>query len=111
MADIYPLGTVRSWLRKVTTAVENGQDWCAALRKVRLIDRTDEVVLRSAQAAGNLPWALEEMAESLLRREMYRWQAWYNILSPILILFMGVCVGFVCVALFLPLVGMIQGLS
>ena len=111
MADIYPLGTVRTWLSKASAMVERGEDWCAALRKVRLIDRTDEVVLRSAQGAGNLPWALEEMAESLLRREMYRWQARYNILSPILILLMGICVGFVCVALFLPLVGLIQGLS
>lgn len=111
MADIYPLGTVRNWLSKASTMVERGEDWCAALRKVRLIDRTDEIVLRSAQAAGNLPWALEEMAESLLRREMYRWQAWYNILSPILILVMGAGVGFVCVALFLPLIGLIQGLS
>jgi type II secretory pathway component PulF len=111
MAEIYPLGTVRSWLGKASAAVEGGQDWCAALRQVRLIDRTDEVVLRSAQAAGNLPWALEEMAESLLRREVYRWQAWYNILSPILILVMGICVGFICVAIFLPLIGMIQGLA
>lgn len=111
MADIYPLGTVRNWLSKVSAMVEGGEDWCQALRKMRLIDRTDEVVLRSAQGVGNLPWALEEMAESLLRREMYRWQAWYNILSPLLILAMGVCVGFVCVALFLPLVDLIRGLS
>ena len=111
MADIYPLGTVRNWLSKAADRVERGEDWCAALRKVRLIDRTDEVVLRSAQGAGNLPWALEEMAESLLRREMYRWQAWYNIISPLLILALGACVAFVCVALFLPLVGLIQGLS
>lgn len=111
MADIYPLGTVRNWLSKAAERVERGEDWCAALRKVWLIDRTDEVVLRSAQGAGNLPWALEEMAESLLRREMYRWQAWYNIISPLLILALGACVAFVCVALFLPLVGLIQGLS
>lgn len=111
MADIYPLGTVRAWLNRVSRAVEGGQDWCEALRRVRLIDRADAVVLRAAQGAGNLPWALEEMAESLLRREVYRWQAWYNIISPIIVLVMGVCVGYICVALFIPLVGLIQGLA
>ncbi|MGI8981647.1 MAG: type II secretion system F family protein [Pirellulaceae bacterium] len=111
MADIYPLGTVRTWLSRASTAVEGGQDWCEALRRVRLIDSTDAVVLRAAQGAGNLPWALEEMAESLLRREIYRWQAWYNILAPLMVLVMGGCVGFVVVSLFLPLVGLIQGLA
>lgn len=111
MANIYPLGTVRTWLSRASTAVEGGQDWCEALRKVRLIDTTDAVVLRAAQGAGNLPWALEEMAESLLRREVYRWQAWYNILSPLMVLVMGGCVGFVVVSLFLPLIGLIQGLA
>ena len=111
MADIYPLGTVRTWLSRASTAVEGGQDWCEALRRVRLIDTTDAVVLRAAQGAGNLPWALEEMAESLLRREVYRWQAWYNILSPLMVLVMGGCVGFVVVSLFLPLIGLIQGLA
>jgi type IV pilus assembly protein PilC len=111
MADIYPLGLVRFWLAKVATAVEGGQDWCDSLRKVRLIDQTDAVVLRAAQGAGNLPWALEEMAESLLRREIYRWQAWYNIVSPAVVLLMGAFVGYICVALFLPLVEMIKGLA
>ena len=111
MADIYPLGIVRTWLSKASTAVEGGQDWCDALRKVRLIDRTDAVVLRAAQGAGNLPWALDEMAESLLRREIYRWQAWYNIVSPAVVLLMGGFVGYICVSLFLPLVHIIKGLA
>lgn len=111
MADIYPLGIVRGWLGKASAAVEGGQDWCDALRKVRLIDRTDAVVLRAAQGAGNLPWALDEMAESLLRREIYRWQAWYNIVSPAVVLLMGGFVGYICVSLFIPLVDMIKGLA
>jgi len=111
MADIYPLGIVRTWLNKASTAVEGGQDWCDALRKVRLIDRTDAVVLRAAQGAGNLPWALDEMAESLLRREIFRWQAWYNIVSPAVVLLMGGFVGYICVSLFIPLVNMIKGLA
>ena len=111
MADIYPLGTVRNWLKKASAAIDGGQEWCQALRRVRLIDQTDAVVLRAAQGAGNLPWALEEMSESLLRREVYRWQAWYNIVSPIVVLAMGACVGFICVALFIPLLGLIQGMA
>ncbi len=111
MADIYPLGIVRTWLSKASAAVDAGQDWCEALRKVRLIDKADAVVLRAAQGAGNLPWALDEMAESLMRREVYRWQAWYNIVSPLLVLLMGGFVGYICVALFLPLVDLIKGLA
>ena len=111
LADLYPLGSVRGWLKNASFAIEGGQEWTQALRRVRLIDQTDAVVLRAAQEVGNLPWALEEMSESLLRREVYRWQAWYNIVSPIVILTMGISVGFICVSLFLPLVVLLQGMA
>ncbi len=111
LGSIYPLSTVQSWLRKAAERMAAGEDWCDALLRVRLIGPTDAAVLRAAARAGNLPWALEEMAESLARRETYRWQALYSTITPILILLFGLFVGYVFVALFIPLIGLIQGLA
>jgi type IV pilus assembly protein PilC len=68
-------------------------------------------VLQAAQRVGNLEWALDELADASLRRAAYRWQAVVNVLGPLVILFAGLLVGFIVVALFMPLISLIQGLS
>jgi type II secretory pathway component PulF len=68
-------------------------------------------VLKSAERVGNLEWALAEMADSTLRRFAIRFQTILDIAFPIAILAFGLFVLFTVVAIFVPLAGMIQGLS
>jgi type II secretory pathway component PulF len=42
---------------------------------------------------------------------VYRWQWWYNALSPVVILLFGLGVAFIVIGLFVPLVALIQGMS
>ena len=68
-------------------------------------------MLQAAQRVGNLPWALTEMADSVRRRLAYRVQAAVQLLFPPIVILMGLAVTFIVVALFLPLIALIQRLA
>jgi type II secretory pathway component PulF len=88
-----------------------GRDWCEALRYQRLLTPADEAVLKAAERAGNLPWALREMADRSIRRQVDRLQSLSHALLPIFVIGFGICVAYLVVGLFMPLVSLIQGLS
>ena len=68
-------------------------------------------VLGAAERADNLAWALEEMADSAIRRQAYRLQLALHCLYPVAVLLIGFVVAFFVIGLFLPLVELIHGLS
>lgn len=107
----YPLRSVRRWLLAAAERVEAGMPGVGSLLATGLIGRSDAAVLQSAERAGNLAWAMEEVSDSLLRREVYRWRWWYSVLSPLVMLMFGLVVGLIVVALFLPIIALIQGMS
>jgi type II secretory pathway component PulF len=97
-------------LRAVASAAEAGMPWCASLHQSGLISPADAAVLSAAERVGNLPWALEEMAASALRRQAYRVQALIHILYLFLLILAGVMVFLFVAGLFVPLVTLIQGM-
>lgn len=111
LAEQYPIRIVGQQLMLAANQVAAGRDWLDSLRSVKLISRTDAGLLSAASRVGNLDWALEEIAESSLRRQVYWLQAVLQILFPILLLMLGWVVCFLVVGLFLPLISLIQGLS
>jgi type II secretory pathway component PulF len=111
VADCYPIRIVAGHLRGAAERVAAGMDWRLSLQKTGLITQADAAVLAAAERAGNLDWALEEMADSAMRRQIYRVQALLQILFPIILLALGWVVCFFVVGLFLPLISLIQGLS
>ena len=68
-------------------------------------------MLESAERAGNLAWALDEMADGKTRRSAYRIRTWISLLFPLCILTVGSLVMFVAVALMLPLFKLISALT
>jgi type II secretory pathway component PulF len=108
VADCYPLSIVAGLVRRAATRVEGGQDWCDSLRQTGLIGRADAAVLSAAARAGNLDWALEEMADSALRRQAYWIGALVQILFPALLLVLATLVFVVAAGMFLPLVAVIE---
>ncbi len=91
--------------------MEQGVHWCDCLQAVRLMTRADVSVLKSAETVGNLPWALEEMADSSMRRMTYRVTAVTNVLFPVCLAGIGVGVLFITASLFLPLIELIDAMS
>lgn len=111
LANVYPRGNVRRRLTLAALDVERGRDWKEALQQHWLLGTAEAAVLNSAARAGNLPWALDEMGEGLMRRLTYRLMLLHQFLYPILLLGFGGIVAFVSIALMMPLISLIQGLT
>jgi type II secretory pathway component PulF len=111
LARLYPTAPVRGRLVAAGQRIDNGSDWCDSLRQVGLLRRVDWALLQSATRAGNLEWALDEMADSSVRRLVYRLRLGVNVVFPVTLFAFGLVVGFVVISLFVPLISLIQGLS
>ncbi len=111
LAQSYPKSRIRRRLGHAADDIALGGDWCESLRKHGLLRQPELAVLQAAQRAGNLAWALTEMADSVRRRLAYRVQAAAQLWLPAIVILMGLAVMFIVVALFLPLIALIQRLA
>jgi type II secretory pathway component PulF len=111
LARVYPSMPIRSQLGRAFAAVNAGLDWREALRKVRLVTHAELALLTSAERAGNLPWALRQIALRREKRAVYRLATALQILYPTAILFLAAFVAFYVVALFVPLVNLVKSLT
>jgi len=107
----YPKWTIRRRLWAAAQQVAEGTDWCRALQAQRLLKPVDVAVLKAAERVGNLPWAMEEMANGNRRRWAYRLQAAMQMIYPPLLIVGTGIVMFVVVGLFLPLIKLINNLT
>ncbi len=111
IGEEYPIRIVGRRLLVAADKTAAGMDWLIALRDEKLISHTDAALLAAASRVGNLDWALEEIAESAMRRQVYWLQSSLSILFPLTLIALGSVVCFFVVGLFLPLIALIQGLS
>jgi type II secretory pathway component PulF len=68
-------------------------------------------VLEAAERAGNLSWALRELAEGSERRLGYRMQALAQVLFPLIVILIGGIVFLLAVAYFSPLIRLVEELA
>jgi protein transport protein HofC len=111
LAKHYPARWVRRRLTAAAAEAEQGHDWRESLVRRRLLRYTDYEVLSSASAVGNLPWAMNELAETAERRLGVRVQAVVQLLFPLVICALGAVVLALAVGFFTPLVELIGRLS
>jgi general secretion pathway protein F len=111
IGEEYPIRIVGRRLLMAAEKTAAGVDWLTALLNEKLISRTDAALLAAASRVGNLDWALEEIAESSMRRQVYWLQSALSVLFPLTLVALGGVVCFFVVGLFLPLISLIQGLS
>ncbi len=111
MAGYFPRPALRWRLERAAGRIESGEDWCDSLYRVGLLRQAEAGLFRAAQRAGNLAWALEEMADSSVRRAAYRWNAWLNVLFPGVVILFGGGVFFIALGILTPLFALISGLT
>jgi type IV pilus assembly protein PilC len=111
LAATYPIRRIGRLVAIAHARVMQGADWRQSLLAAGIITPADAAVLAAAERVGNLPWALEEMADSTLRRQLYAMQVLLQLLFPVLVILVGMFVGYFVIALFLPLISLVQGLS
>jgi type II secretory pathway component PulF len=111
LAGCFPHWSIRRRLARAAQWIDGGGDWCTGLRRTGLIRGAEAAVFQAAERAGNLAWALDEMANSNIRRLTYRLRAWLNVLFPLLVLVFGGCVLVIGVGILQPLFQLIASLS
>jgi type II secretory pathway component PulF len=109
--ESYPKKSIRRRLNDVLFDIEPGAAWQESLFRRGLIRRSDLAVLQSAERTGNLVWALREIAESNRRRLAYRLNVAVQLLFPPIVLSFGAAMLFIAVALFSPLLTLIDKIS
>lgn len=102
---------IRSRLALATRYIEGGTHWCDSMRKCNLVRGQESAIFKAAERAGNLEWALTEMADSSVRRSAYRMTALVNLIFPIIVLGMGVAVSFIAIGTLTVLFDLTMGLS
>ena len=111
LAHWYPQSAIRQNLQFVAARADHGEDWCEAMQRVRLLSASGAGVLKAAQRVGNLPWAMREMATRNHRRMESAVGVLNNVLLPLLLLAYALPVAMIVIALFIPLVSLIQNLA
>jgi type II secretory pathway component PulF len=96
---------------RLATDLEEGVPLAESLTRHGLATEPMQGLIASAQKAQNLPWALEELGDSLMRRSARTSYRIVMVLFPLSIFACACLVGFVAVAMFQPLVTLIEGMS
>jgi type IV pilus assembly protein PilC len=102
---------VKHGLHRAAEAIRHGEDSWVALQRVGWIRPEEAELLRCAEAAGNLPWALETLSQSIGLRRGFRLEWWLQMLHPVLVLTAALFVGWFAIAMFGPLVKLLNDLS
>lgn len=111
LSECYPKNSIRMRLKYVLYDLAHGGHWEESLYHRGLIRPSDLAVLQSAERSGNLSWALRELADSN-RRRLAQWLnvAMQLVFPPVVICF-GAVVCFVVVAIFMPVIQVINSMS
>jgi type II secretory pathway component PulF len=111
LAEAYPSYKWQKRLRRAARQIREGKEWSDAIRETGLMRRSSYALVRAGERVGNLAWTLRVAADQEESREAYRWAAVLQVVFPLLITFLAAMVGFICYALFVPLVELIDGLA
>ncbi|MFV0443107.1 MAG: type II secretion system F family protein [Planctomycetaceae bacterium] len=111
LADHHHREHIRERLQRVLVEIERGHDPWDSLRQNRLLRTREVELLHASEVAGNLDWALRDVAERIDRDRSHRWQWWFEVLRPWPILILALMAAFFAVGMFLPLIRLLNELS
>jgi type IV pilus assembly protein PilC len=92
-------------------AADRGDPLADALRGAGLLPKGMAPLVRAAEPAGTLPWVLAELGEAQGGRALRLVRRTSLVVSPLLVVAVGGVVGFVVVAMFVPLIALLTRLS
>ncbi|MBN1851283.1 MAG: type II secretion system F family protein [Pirellulales bacterium] len=111
LSNHYSNPSIARRIRMAADRMTGGVPWQDALVQSGLLGRGDRGVLRSAQQAGNVAWAMRTVADRQEERASLRLFAILQFVYPICLLLIAAVVGFIVVSLFMPLAVIIQTMA
>lgn len=111
IANSYHRPSIAESVASVYVDAESGGDCWKALRRQGFLSQRDLALIEAAQRVDNLPWALREIADVREKRYIFRVDTISQLLRPIPIVAVGLLAGWFCIAMFLPVVKLVNDLS
>ena len=111
IANSYHRPTVADSIAQVYVAAESGGDCWKSLLERGYLSRRDLTLIEAAHRSGNLPWALREIADVREKNYIFRVDTAVQLFRPIPILAIGLLVGWICIAMFMPVIKLANDLS
>jgi type II secretory pathway component PulF len=102
---------IRHKLLFVRNEVEQGEDVWRSMTNVGLLAPAEVRLLEAAERVGNRPWALAQIVGVKKRRTHRRFGWLAELLLPSLVLLLGLFVLLQALAIFQPLITLLEGLS
>lgn len=98
-------------LAKVHDAIREGETFAAPLRAARVCDAIVVNMIDVGEETGDLDKMLMKIADNYDEEVNVAVSALISVLEPIMVVVLGGIVGFIIIALFMPLVSLIQAVS
>ena len=98
-------------LQKVHDAIREGESFAGPLREAKVCDALVVNMIDVGEETGDLDKMLMKIADNYDEEVDNAVQALVSMLEPLMVVFLGGTVGFIVIALFLPLVKLIQSVS
>jgi type II secretory pathway component PulF len=111
LAGYFPDALTRRRLESAAARIDRGGHWSLSLQQSGLIRHADSELFQASERAGNLSWALEEMADTRLRRFTYRCQTYMDVAFPAMLIALGAAVLFIALGILMPLFSLITSLT
>lgn len=103
--------SMRNKLLYLRNEVEQGADLWQSMTSAGLLGRSEGELLRTADRVGNRPWVLQQLAAGKKRRTTRRLRRLSELFLPVMLLVLGAFVLFQALAIFTPLVTLIESLA
>jgi type IV pilus assembly protein PilC len=107
----YFAGTARRRLEAARREVEQGESLAMSLYHAGLVLFAMIQLIQAAERLRNLPWALTELGNQVGQRMIRLTQRISLVLAPLAVVGVGLLAAFMVLALFLPLIKLIEGLT
>jgi type II secretory pathway component PulF len=104
-------GAAATKLSAVRMRMSAGDNCWDSLNKEGFLKKREVAFLDAANRTNHLDWGLLHLARTIERSRRKWGQIATNLLQPVIVLSAGFAVAFICIALFLPLVKLLNDLS
>jgi len=98
-------------LKNVRNSIREGESIAKPLRQARVVDPMVSNMIDVGEETGELDKMLEKVAETYDEEVEVMVSGMVSLLEPVMVIVLGVIVGFIVIALFMPMVGMMNAVS
>lgn len=111
LAEHHPRDDMRNRLHRLAEMTQSGDGSWNILAREGLVNRDEAQALDAAARAGQLAWAMNSLADVSEYRQRVREAWWLEWQRPAMMLLLAAVTAAFCLAVFLPLVGLLNGTS